>query len=1413
MNKPALFLTALLLTACGTGSKQVTSTTTLNVTTEQLAVQPGTPVALRINAQGGVAWETLSLSLRYDPSQVEPLSLTAPDHITELQIIAPGQALVLVQRQGAPAPLVLELHKKTEGSAQVTIQATDLVTQDHSLTIQGGLTVASLGGAATPEQGQRQNDTISSQTLRTLPVPAHVSPTWAARSLGDLNLDGRVNLLDGRLLMQAMLGTVTLNDEQRYAADLKDDGRVSGEDLGALTVKLGLQTFGLQVPVLSVHPRTISTSGSAHGLVLAGNAGTGRLDSQASTAVSWLRLERQPAAGADVWSVKVQPGTPLGQTGEVQITSGGQHRRVNVKVTADLDTTQGQLTTFTINPREASGAVTVLSPFDEVSVEAVSIRAFVRQDASVITAKNANNEVVAMDVLTAGTQETAVFNAERSAVALVLTSPEMAGVQGPVRAQLAQKVYNHPDLAALVQTIRTQGRLYTSTAELNAAAAIARDLLTQSLQERNVSSQEVQEALAELMQAVSASTEVLGATPSFSLKKGLTTQKVECQFKFSTLLTVTQDGDDIKVTNRSPLAVNAYLVPANAKIDSFDDVLTNSVGMAYLSPPDPVTGIGVADWVIGLAGSRNDSFEKDDVRDQLKAKGFNPNTDKFKVVAVSTRLGGNDGNYFNTASTINVLSALNNFANVLGIGLEGKQIAKLAQGPAAQSILRAFNVAATTGDFGQAIKDMQEAKSAEERSEKLANLFTSTAGFFRENAELFTGLLKEAGSDFIKSASFTETIDDAVGRLTKGSVAKVATGANFAYAAASLGTLGKAWLNEQNGGYSQATVTDPGSDAEGSGCTPPPSPSPTPDPKPNPTPDPKPLPETPPEDAPDPDEGRGNGNGSGDGGAGETLPLPNEPGRASSFGDPHISTFEQQVYSFQAAGEFILSKSLEDSFQIQARYTPLGNMSANAAIAMWVGGDRVGLYASKTGVPRILVNGEPLNVVESERLFRPLAFGGTVAFDGVEAMVTWPDGSHLTAVLGQGMLGRVTVTVSPERAGRLTGLLGNFDGNINNDYQTRSGQTLAIPVPTPTLYHVFGESWRIQPEESLFDYASGETTYTFTDRNFPAGYAGLHSLSAAQLASAQSICRQTGILSEILLKKCTVDVGITGNPEWAYYSAGVDPNLPTVTVAPLTAQMLTDASREFGGIISGPQRFGNRELNWSVTGGKVTTLPEGGIRYTAPSEPGTYELTATSVVNPNLKKIVSIVVKAPAGTISGTTRFVLKWGETPADLDTHLWLPESMPYHVYYGRKGQDTECPNSSLDIDDTDGFGPEVIRVTRLAQTNGTYHVMAHNFSGSGTFASAGATMDVVDERGAVNLVKAPEGQGLWWHVLTIDAATGAINVVNTVGALNEPYVDTSEGCGPTPPSDVQLMRTPTTQSTKTSKPIWTPGVKRQR
>ena len=277
----------------------------------------------------------------------------------------------------------------------------------------------------------------------------------------------------------------------------------------------------------------------------------------------------------------------------------------------------------------------------------------------------------------------------------------------------------------------------------------------------------------------------------------------------------------------------------------------------------------------------------------------------------------------------------------------------------------------------------------------------------------------------------------------------------------------------------------------------------------------------------------------------------------ASHGDPHVFTPDRLHYEFQAVGEFVALESASRDMVVQLRQQPYRDsrmVSVNTAVAMLVAGDRVGVYQApgEGGEASLHVDGQPVTMTT---LSLDLPHGGRVErVEGGGFDVVWPDGSRVRAtVYHMGALD-ILVDLAAVRGGAVQGLFGNFDGEPDNDMTTRDGETLAPPATTDaayraTVYERFGESWRVSPGESVFEYAAGESTATFTDRSFPDAVASPESLPAAVRAAAKDACRGAGVTDDSFLAACILDVGLTGDPGFAISTgtsqAGSVPPSPT----------------------------------------------------------------------------------------------------------------------------------------------------------------------------------------------------------------------------------------------------------------------------
>lgn len=145
----------------------------------------------------------------------------------------------------------------------------------------------------------------------------------------------------------------------------------------------------------------------------------------------------------------------------------------------------------------------------------------------------------------------------------------------------------------------------------------------------------------------------------------------------------------------------------------------------------------------------------------------------------------------------------------------------------------------------------------------------------------------------------------------------------------------------------------------------------------------------------------------------------------------------------------------------------------------------------------------------------------------------------------------------------------------------------------------------------------------------------------------------------------------------------------------------------------------------------------------------------------------------------GTYRIVLKWNDEPRDLDSHVvgTLSSGDSFHTYYSYKSQyDGETEVCNLDLDDTDGNGPETI--TLKPTTTEPYYYYIYRYAGDGTVATSGAHIEVYNGESCIRTFDVPtdQGDGDYWNVFAI--VNGTLVVNNTItDEANISYAGTAE------------------------------------
>ena len=278
-------------------------------------------------------------------------------------------------------------------------------------------------------------------------------------------------------------------------------------------------------------------------------------------------------------------------------------------------------------------------------------------------------------------------------------------------------------------------------------------------------------------------------------------------------------------------------------------------------------------------------------------------------------------------------------------------------------------------------------------------------------------------------------------------------------------------------------------------------------------------------------------------------------------GDPHITTVDGSHYDFQSAGEFVALHD-PDGQDIQTRQeaaatTFIGTdgydglttcVSVNTAVAARVGKHRVTYEPNLSGVPdpsglQLRIDGA-LTALSAPGI--ALGSGGRVAPSGGGGLeVDFPDGKTLLvtpawwASQAKWYLnvdvshGRLVGGASADAGRGLAGALpeGSWLPALPNG-ASMGPMPATLPERYTALYRTFADAWRVSDRDSLFDYAPGTSTATFTRRDWPkqtlpCEVPETKPTEPASEAVAEGACRR--VTDPDRHADCVFDVRVTGN--------------------------------------------------------------------------------------------------------------------------------------------------------------------------------------------------------------------------------------------------------------------------------------------
>ena len=210
---------------------------------------------------------------------------------------------------------------------------------------------------------------------------------------------------------------------------------------------------------------------------------------------------------------------------------------------------------------------------------------------------------------------------------------------------------------------------------------------------------------------------------------------------------------------------------------------------------------------------------------------------------------------------------------------------------------------------------------------------------------------------------------------------------------------------------------------------------------------------------------------------------------------------------------------------------------------------------------------------------------------------------------------------------------------------------------------------------------------------------------------------------------------------------------------------------------------------WNNRTGEILGTGTASQKYAMTLEPGNYTLEfsadgyVTSYINvvvisdATTNANVTLSPKAVDG-LEGELRIVLTWGETPRDLDSHLFGPTvdgTGRFHVNFSsKKYSENGLVYADLDLDDVSSYGPETVTVYNMNET-GTYSYYVHDYTNkyedeSTALSNSGAKVSVYVGNELYGVYNIPRGVGgTVWHIFDYDAATKTFKMYNTMTYSN--------------------------------------------
>jgi uncharacterized protein YfaP (DUF2135 family) len=233
---------------------------------------------------------------------------------------------------------------------------------------------------------------------------------------------------------------------------------------------------------------------------------------------------------------------------------------------------------------------------------------------------------------------------------------------------------------------------------------------------------------------------------------------------------------------------------------------------------------------------------------------------------------------------------------------------------------------------------------------------------------------------------------------------------------------------------------------------------------------------------------------------------------------------------------------------------------------------------------------------------------------------------------------------------------------------------------------------------------------------------------------------------------------------------------PTITPSNATTTVTTSSSSQTVAGTTSATSNGNWLIVVENTLRASGVLPVSGGSFAAeiPLFCGAQQVVYTFETNGNRSYYRTNVTQT--GCVDAQLRVQLSWDTDFSDIDLHLIRPggtvesdnDCFYANCTFGglEWGAAGAAGNPVLDVDDTEGYGPENIIIPSGAEA-GEYRVVVHNYDG---YPNTRATVKIyLNEVEVQRFTSNPLDEGVrdYWQVARVNVNTGAVTAINTYSA----------------------------------------------